>query len=293
MEKNALPPFTGKGKINAWQLNLRTLFPVDSILKSRGYEIIKEGDCTDLLLKDLVGPGFPNYERLLNCFNNKNSRNQLRKYFWKGERPTNPMAIDLVNDENFNKDRDLFTKTFEWYIGEATVRYFDGFSFSYGVHLRHVKIDDTDSGDFDTLVVMRNLGLLYFECKTGDFNNKKIRKAIERAVLLNCELVIIVCFDLDETKLSYTLSTTMHPMHNSNSALVKIQVKSNQESTVYEWHNCYFLSANKDFIEQMKTIIRVNDAKRVYFDYSYSPDIYELSKMGYIAENVHATSLDT
>ena len=269
-------------RIHPLQINLRAFFSVELILKSRGYEIRKQGSLTELLIPTMKF-GDRNYNLLLQCFDDKNSRKEIFDYIKSGKRPSDNDVIEVISNNDFIISEQVFTKTFEWYIGEAMVGFFQGFSFAFGVDVMNVLQNQSGrtAGDYDTLVVNRNLGLLYFECKTGSFDHKHIQKAVDRAISLNCESVVIVTFTINEKYLIDAVSRAKHPLLNTFLPLSKIEVKSNSESMVYEWHNCYFINFSRDFIEQMKTVLRVSEAKRVFVRQSIEPDKYELARMGY------------
>lgn len=81
----------------------------------------------------------------------------------------------------------------------------------------------------------------------------------------------------------------MHPFFNTTGIpLQKIHVISSPEGGVYEWHNCYFISYSKDFIEQMKSVLRIAEAKRNYPIYRYRPagSPKEFARMGYIVNRL-------
>mgnify|MGYP000923097409 CR=1 FL=1 len=201
----------------------------------------------------------------------------------------NETALQIIGHPRFINDEERFTKTFEWYVGEAMVRYFSGFSFAFGVHIKYVRHNQNDrpAGDYDALVVMRNLELLYFECKTGGFKRYKILNAIQNAISLNCDFLVMAAASLDPQRLANTVAEMQHPLlaEHIRFDLAKIQIK-NTSTTIYEWHNCYFISASDDFIEQMQAVLRFNEAKRVARHYFMGPSDTEISMMGYQVERI-------
>ena len=263
-------------------MDLRALFSVELILKSRGYEVKKKGKLSELLIPTMKF-GDADYNLLLQCFDDKNSRLEVWKFIGSGSKPCDSKANEVVFHKDFVNNKQVFAKTFEWYIGEAMIGVFQGFSFAFGVEVSNVLHNQSGqiAGDYDTLVVNRNLGFLCFECKTGGFDHYHIQKAIDRAIALNCESVIIVAFDFIEKHLVKAVSNTKHPLLNTSLPLSKVEVKTNSESIVYEWHNCYFINFSKDFVEQMKTVLRLTEAKRVFMQYAARPDKDELAQMGY------------
>lgn len=288
---NRIPQVQGSiTRLTPNQINLRAMFSVELILKSRGYEIKKKGELSELLIPTMKF-GDDDYNLLLQCFDDKNSRKEVLDFIKTGNKPCDNKAKAVVFHKDFVKKEQVFTKTFEWYIGEAMVGVFQGFSFAFGVDISNVLHNQSGriAGDYDTLVVNRNLGFLYFECKTGSFDHDHIQKAIDRAIALNCESVIIVTFNIIEKYLVDAVSKAKHPLLNTSLPLSKVEVKSNSESMVYEWHNCYFINFSKDFVEQMKTVLRLTEAKRVFMQYATRPDKDELAKMGYEVKELEPT----
>lgn len=291
---NILPKISGPTtKLAPVQIDLRTFFSVADILKSRGFNLTKKGEMKDLIIPSVKFRS-PDYEDLLECFNDKEAREQIGNYvLGKGE-PTNELAIKISKHPDFINSHGRFTKTFEWYIGEALVRFFNGFSFAFGATISNVMHNSTGTpaGDYDTLVVMRNLGLLYIECKTGGYDSDDIRKGIDKAISLNCECIVFVVLSLGQkhlNKLEDVLYKINHPLivtTNLYGTIYKIGIKNNSESTVYEWRNCFFVSASKDFIEQMKTVLRFTEAKRVAVQYYIRPNVSDLNNMGYQIEKI-------
>jgi len=100
----------------------------------------------------------------------------------------------LVENPAFIKDRNRFSSTFEWYLGELLIKSFGAFSSSYGVTVKDVRrnSDDGDVGDFDVLSILGDMNLLYIETKSGALKPDGIIKAIERSLALHCVATVIV-----------------------------------------------------------------------------------------------------
>ncbi|MBK6822582.1 MAG: hypothetical protein IPG87_06170 [Saprospiraceae bacterium] len=115
----------------------------------------------------------------------------------------------LLNQPCIVKERSRFDNTFEWYAGELMIRKFAAFSASHGVTIKDLKrnSNEKESGDFDSLVVLRDTNLAYFECKAGSFDFNSIRRCYVRMQMLNCQYSILFCVDnIDEEKLKWEIS---------------------------------------------------------------------------------------
>ena len=80
-------------------------------------------------------------------------------------------VIEIVNAPFFTKERKRFDNTLEWFVAELMIRKFGAFASSFGVEVKNIirNSTDTKAGDFDALVVLRNMNLAYFECKGGGY----------------------------------------------------------------------------------------------------------------------------
>jgi len=170
------------------------------------------------------------------------------------------------------------------------VRRFSSFSSSFSVEVKDVyrnSIVSANSGDFDALVVSRDINLIYFECKTGKFNRDKIFKCVERALSLHCELSIMFIQEpINITSLKDCVRGLTHPLVISSS-LQEISIKGNFASKVYEWNNCFFVSTSGNIEEQIRTIMRINAAKKADILYEIGLDDAAFDKMGYVQSTIH------
>ncbi len=267
------------------QIDLKHLFSVSDILQARGFTVSSSGLSDDLILP-LNTLGEPEHQLLFTCLNNIENRKEiLEKIKNPNYRPKNPEVIQLVNRQDIVFDRNKYSTTFEWYIGELVVKKFHAFSYAYGVEVEDIQRNPTGthSGDFDVLVVLRNTNLLYIECKTGNYDRKSVQKCVDRAISLHCELSIMVIDDeVKPKKLTAMLEGVEHPLAKVNS-LFELQMKGNPHSKVYEWMNCYFVSSTANIEEQIRTVLRVNEAKKVVNQYVNGISEKNYNSFGYEA----------
>ncbi|MBK8404743.1 MAG: hypothetical protein IPL25_11830 [Saprospiraceae bacterium] len=89
------------------------------------------------------------------------------------------------------------------------------FSASHGVTIKDLRenSNEKESGDFDSLVVLRDTNLAYFECKAGSFDFNSIRRCyVRRMQMLNYQYSILFCVDnIDEVKLKWEISKIKVP----------------------------------------------------------------------------------
>jgi hypothetical protein len=275
-------------RINPRQINLNLLFSVKDILLSKGFVVSAEGQMQDTLLKfqtisehDLYGKNL-----MFDVFNKLEYRIQLLDYIIK-ESPLNDSLIsEFAEHPDFKKNRKSFSNSFEWYIGELMVRNFSAFSSSYGVIVSNIQrnSDGEFSGDFDTLVVQRNLNLIYFECKSGSYKARDIRNAIERGISLHTEFVVFVIHNkINESSLNQSIKTL--PTYDGWEKLIKISIKDSN-SSVYHWDDCFFISASENIEDQIRTILRVNSARSASNNRSVALEPTWLNRQGYLCEEI-------
>ncbi|OJJ20132.1 hypothetical protein BKI52_16810 [marine bacterium AO1-C] len=268
---------------------MHQLFSVKDILSARGFAIKKEDKGNNLLIKQLDQAKYPNKEDLFDIFNDFEARKELLQLIENnGDASQNPTVNKLIQHPDFQRDRNKFSYTFEWYMGELVVRKFSAFAYSYGVEVQDIKRNETNTyaGDYDVLVVLRNLNLIYIECKTGKFNREGILKSVGRALALHCDFVIIMIDNpINEDQLRNKLKGASHPLlpiHHLN----QIQTKGNKSSLIYDWMNCYLLTSSGDIEEQIKTVLRVNQAKKILPQYMFGYENHEFEQLGYVIKTI-------
>lgn len=273
------------------QLNLRELFSVKSILLSRGFEVTHTDGVEKLLLAE-ENQYDEIWIELYNIYNDSKFRTELKKYLYDKITPKSNQVIRLVNHPKFINEYQRFDNTFEWFAGELMIKKFAAFSASFGVTVRDIIRNTTGnaSGDYDSLVVLRDTNLAYFECKAGGFDNDSILKCYERMLSLNCQYSILFCVtNIDEDKLVWDTQKVKIPIVNLHS-LNKIHIKGKNKDIIYELNNCYILDMADNIENKLRTILRINTAKINSMHYTMAPgnDFFEM--LGYVISTIDTTS---
>ncbi len=145
--------------INTNQLRLRQLFSVERILSARGLQIQTEGTAAQTILeKDFWTQA--DLDQMFQIFESPPMRSDL---FRAISDPTHVPSCGIVNDlvckSEFRRDRQRYSSTFEWFVGELLIRRFMAFSSSFGVSVAGIcrNSDGGTSGDYDVLSVLGNL----------------------------------------------------------------------------------------------------------------------------------------
>ena len=274
----------GTTKLSAKQIRFNEIFTVERVLSSRGFSIKTEGTGEDTVL------GKPNWTHseantVFNIFDNVEYRNELLDYIEGRLDRANVSSTtnELITINGFKNDRQCFSTTYEWYIGELLVRKFMAFSSSYGVTLNNIcrNSDDGTSGDFDVLSVLGDMNLIYLECKSGETKQKSIRNTLERSISLHCTASIFIRQDINENGLKQQM-LFKHPMFDCTGNVVKLSIKNAQDSTIYKWFNCYFVDvASGDVENKLRTVLRTIEASRVLINISTEPDDGDYKSLGY------------
>lgn len=193
----------------------------------------------------------------------------------------------LILHPNFKRDRDKFSRTFQWYVGALLIKHFMAFSSSFDVKVKNIvrNTDNGTSGDYDVLSILGDMSLLHLECKTGKCKQNSIKNAFERSLALHS---IATIFFLEKgtnrNSLKQQLKDLRHPKFGKLGKLLRIQIKNLSESEVYKWFDCYFVPANEEtgkVEEKLRTVMRVIAANRSALFESYQLSIEEYNTVGY------------
>jgi hypothetical protein len=201
--------------------------------------------------------------------------------------PTSIAVRDLAARDEFVRDRQRYSSTFEWFVGELLIRKFQAFSSSFGVTVSNVlrNSDGGVSGDFDVLSVLGDMSLLYLECKTGKCHLSSIRRTIERGIALHSVAsVILLDAGLSKATLLQQLRGQSHPRFGNLATLATIMTRGLEDSTIYEWGDCFFvspISASGDVENQLRTVMRILAAHRSSILGEMRPLPREYNVMGY------------
>ncbi len=179
-------------------------------LKQRGYEIVSQGDETDILLpktkdKTILEP----LEEILYFFMKKESfRKNFRDWAYGNKLSEEAdkivksyITICKIYDKNFveiekNKDEMIskYAHTFEWFISELMCREFGAKESGFNIYLTEVDPDD----EFDCIALI-DAGLVFIECKTGEGTIfKELKKFVRRDEELVADYSFFI-FDRDYT----------------------------------------------------------------------------------------------
>lgn len=264
------------------QINTRELFSVPKILLSRGYEVTRTDQAEKLLITE-ENQYDEIWNTLFDIYDDTKLRTELKGWLYKKIESKSEDIIKLLNHPKYVNEYKRFDNTFEWFVGELMIRKFAAFSASFGVTVRDIKRNSTgtESGDFDSLVVLRDTNLAYFECKAGGFDNDSILKCYERMLSLNCQYSILFCVEnINEEKLLWDTQKVQIPLVNQHS-LNRIHIKGKEKDVIYDLNNCYIVDMTGDIENKIRTVLRINAAKINSTHHIMSPDNETFGMLGY------------
>ena len=205
--------------------------------------------------------------------------------------------------EDYNAKRKRLSTTFEWYVGEIVVREFKAFSSAFGVQIANMQQLDSGNeiGDYDALVVLRNLEILYLECKMGSqsasgLTTQHVMNAMRRGLALHSAgTVLFLEQGVGSQDLLRVLQNQTHPVTGLEDSLKKIWLPHDSKSWIFKWFDCYFVNANErygDVTAKLRAVFRVIGATSLLNRigstlHAVSPaseDSYQ--KVGYLCETV-------
>lgn len=277
----------GPTQISANQIRLRELFSVERVLGSRGFVVSGEGSATDTLLEKDYWL-YSDLNLMFEIFDDQARRADLLSAVEDAAyKPGTPEVDRLVALKEFRRDRQRYSTTFEWFVGELLVRRFMAYSSSFGVTVRDVirNSDGGTSGDYDVLSVLGDLNLLYLECKTGKCHRTSILNSIERSIALHsAACIMFLGAGLSVAQLKQQLSGVKHPRFKHPGVLAKIAIKSVPQSEVFQWFDCYFVAAGEkdgEVENKVRTVMRILAAYRSAVLEGIKPNVDEYPVMGY------------
>lgn len=268
------------GLVKAKQFDQRTLIPVDKFLASRGFEVISEGTTKQTLLPKELDFWEPSeLEMVFSVFDNFHLRSELRAVI-KGSLANEPCESvnKLISHKLFKGNDKRFCTTFEWYIGELLVQHFGAFSSSFSV-----KVANSIAGDYDVLAVLRDLSLLYIECKTGNVSAKAVRKTLNRGLALHTgATVLLTSKEVAENQIVRLIRDA-----NQSWKIYRISINSSNSPPVYRCGDLYFVKADiasSDAVLSIRTLLRVINAHRHISACEFDISSYRL--LGYDAQQL-------
>ena len=251
--------------LNPKQIDLRKLISVERVLAARGIKVKStESLSVTLLGADDQGSEFESffYEK----FSNSDVRFELLK-ICEGTLPKNDATHCRSFIDNLIIDRQRFSKTLEWFIGEMLVREFQSFSSGFGVKISGLndQHESSDIGDFDMISVLGDITLLYVECKSGATNAVEICKAVRRGRLIGSSSTVVA---LDRktgniNMLNALLGQEPHPELLRPSTVYELSSIGLPNSTVIIWGNTFFLPlVSVELKNGLSTILRLIGQQR-------------------------------
>jgi len=229
------------------------------------------------------------WEKLYIVFDNYKLRKDLKQFLYQKKDIQTNEVKEITKHSKFVNEYQRFDNTFEWFAGEMMIKKFSAFSASFGIEIKNIKRNSTNTsaGDYDSLVVLRDMNLAYFECKAGSFDESAIQKCYERMLSLNCEYSILFCVeDLNKDNIKWKSSKVKIPVVNGHQ-LNMIFVKDNPKDLIYDLHNCYIIDMKGSIENKIKTILRVNAAKINQLHYGIGIDKETFKNLGYIVETLN------
>lgn len=268
----------------------KNIFSVKEILRSRGYEVISENNRSNLLLTE-TNEDAEIWTKLYQIFLQPKDRKELKNYLYEDIKVHSQNLQELVAHPKFVKGYMNFNNTFEWFVGELMIKCFSAFSCSFGVKVKNIirNSTGTEAGDFDSLVVLRDLNLAYFECKAGTFDAASIMKSYERMQALNCKFSILFCVEpINEYKLICESKDIKIPTVNLHE-LNKVHIKGKDQEFIYELNNCFIIDMKGNIQGKISTALRINSAKINSLHCSMGPSNNDFESLGYIFNTLSET----
>ena len=153
-------------------------------------------------------------------------------------------------------------------LGEILIREFHAFSYATGLEISALSDADTSRalGDFDVVSVMRDMSVIYIECKSGGTDFEQIRKATRRSRLLGAATVLIV---LDKKtgnfdRLKQALSSEKHPVHDLTTTVYRLSSYKLPQSEIYGWGSILFVPITaENLVNCLRTAFRFNSKMKL------------------------------
>jgi len=276
----------GPTQISPHQMRLRALFSVERILSARGFQIKTEGAASQTILEkeDWI---WQDLELIFQIFEDLQMRLDLLRAILDPNYISGiqPVKI-LTNMPEFRRDRQRFSTTFEWFVGELFIGRFGAFSSSFGVTVADLirGSDGGTSGDYDVLSVLGDMSLLYVECKTGKCHISSILNSIQRSIALHSiACIILLESGVSKALLLQQLRGKSHPRFGTVPRLRTIATRGLLESNVYEWSGCFFISGgtSENIENRLRTVMRILAVYRSSVFEEIRPNPEEYGLMGY------------
>lgn len=292
-------------QLNESQLRLCEIFSVANILGARGFIILSTTDFSATFVPAQATEA--EVSQFYQLFDDETTRKTIQGHI-EGKTCCNNNVMEFertgIASEDYHAKRKRLSTTFEWYVGELIVREFKALSSAFGVQIANMQQLDTGNeiGDYDALVVLRNLEILYLECKMGSqsangLTSKHVINAMNRGLALHSAgTVLFLEQGVGDKDLLRVLHNMTHPVTGLEDSLKRICLpRDDSKGMVFKWFDCYFVNANErygDVTAKLRTVFRVMGATLLLDRigttlHAVSPpseDSYQ--KMGYLCETV-------
>lgn len=249
------------------QIRIEELITVSRVLASRGFHVTSEGMGLDTILPREVWTS-SEANLIFDVFHSAHNRQQLLAYIMHNCIPGSDLIDKVSSLPNFRPDRQAFTTTFEWYVGELLIREFCALSSSYGVKVSHLTRPGNggECGDFDVISVMGDTSLFYIECKTGSFSRDEIVRMADRCKALHCTTgVMMLGKDIEAHSIKSKLEM-LHPNQGRMVTVMNVAIPSLPSSSVFKWGDLFFVAAGDsggNVADKLRTILRLAAASRI------------------------------
>jgi hypothetical protein len=90
---------------------------------------------------------------------------------------------------------------------------------------------------------------------------------------------------INEDELKWSLKNITHPLANV-SFFYKIEIKKKSESSIFEWGNCFFISSKRNIEEQINSVLRINEARKIFDRYTSDMCEESYSNLGYLKTEI-------
>jgi len=235
-------------RVNGSQIDFEGIFSVENILLSNGFVVNGVGS------KANTFAGIVGDEEAYKLFSDSKKVTDLVKAIHNGDdflysEVLNTKIKSIANKEAAIK---LFSNTFEWYIGKAIVKEFKAFSSAYGVEIE-TAYGHKNVGDFDVLAVLRNLNLIYIECKLRKndktiLKKEHILKTINRSnAIHSIASIIILNSEIDKEKLINDVKYIKYPLREWHGNILEFSTTRVNGPKLLKWYDTYIIQSTKYF----------------------------------------------
>jgi hypothetical protein len=283
-------------RVHGDQINFEEIFSVEKLLLSNGFIVNDVGAVKDTFAA-VIGP-----TETYKLFSDTKVIADLTTAIYNDEPFYHSKALNdiLSSEPNKQKTIKLFSNTFEWYIGQAIVKEFRGFSSAYSVKLKY-SYKSEDVGDFDVLAVLRNLGLIYVECKlrkqdTSILSKTDVIKTINRSNSIHSlASIIILNAEINLEQFLNDIKYAPYPLLGWHGNVLEFPLSKGSNNKLLKWYDTYIIQSTKNFdglIDSLRLVFQLISCssfmkyKEVGAYVGNDTTAVEYRKMGYTVEQL-------